>query len=199
MIGSLNSILSNPTLTRIAQSTSSSVSIETGLKAIGRPSFILADKKIDSDTKRYAAMKEFLYQATCLATYMLIIIPIFKSGSFKLAKNILKEETAFQKFKSAKEYLNYKKFAVMPKEARLKSLEEIKRKDTISKELKNYLMTSEKAEQYNIIKGAIEFGNIVGSVLGLAIFAPQVSHLIVHPTLKMLGMENNDNSSEKQN
>ena len=93
MVSGITGILSNPTLSNIAQSTSASVSIETGLKAIGRPSFILADSKIEPQTKRYAAMKEFLYQATCLATYMVIIIPIFKNGSFKLAKKILKEES----------------------------------------------------------------------------------------------------------
>ena len=48
MISGITSILSNPALTRVAQSTSSSVSIETGLKAVGRPAFILADKKIDA-------------------------------------------------------------------------------------------------------------------------------------------------------
>lgn len=192
MIGGITGLLSNPTLTRVAQSTSSSVSIETGLKSIGRPAFILADNKIEPETKRYAAMKEFLYQATCLATYMLLIIPVFKNGSFKVAKNILKEEPAFQKFKNAKEYLNYKKFAVMPKETRLKSLAEIKKKDLFSKEMKEYLMTTEKPEQHNIIKGSIEFGNIVGSVLGLAIFAPQVSHLIVHPVLRVIGMEKDE-------
>ena len=62
MINGLTSALSNATLSRIAQSTTSSVSIETGLKAVGRPSFILADGKIEPQTKRYAAMKEFLYQ-----------------------------------------------------------------------------------------------------------------------------------------
>ena len=95
MINGIASVLSNPTLTRIAQSTSSSVSIETGLKAIGRPSFILMDGDIEPETKRYAAMKEFLYQATCLATYMALIIPIFKNGSFKVAKKFLKEEAGF--------------------------------------------------------------------------------------------------------
>lgn len=189
MIGGITSILSNPALTRVAQSTTSAVSIETGLKAVGRPSFILADGKIEPQTKRYAAMKEFLYQATCLATYMLLIVPVFKNGSFKLAKKMLKEEPAFQKFKNAKEYLNYKKYAVMPKENRIKALNEVKNKDTFSKELKEHLMTAEDAEQHNIIKGTIEFGNIIGSVLGLAIFAPQISHAIVHPVLKAIGME----------
>ena len=185
----ITSILSNPTLTRIAQSTSSSVSIETGLKAVGRPSFILADSKIEPETKRYAAMKEFLYQATCLATYMAIIIPVFKNGSFKLAKKVFKDEAAFQKFKNAKEYLNYKKFAIMPKSTRVKALEDIKTKKVLSEEITNTLKTTDKVEQYNMAKGAIEFGNIVGSVLGLAIFAPQVSHLVVHPVLKAIGME----------
>ena len=189
MVSGISSILSNPTLSNIAQSTSASVSIETGLKAIGRPSFILADGKIEPQTKRYAAMKEFLYQATCLATYMAIIIPIFKNGSFKLAKKILKEEPAFQKFRNAKQYLNYKKLAVMPKENRVKVLGEAKYKDMFSKETLEHLKTAKDAEQYNIIKGSIEFGNIIGSVLGLAIFAPQVSHLIVHPVLKAIGME----------
>lgn len=197
MVGGISSILSNPTLSNIAQSTSASVSIETGLKAIGRPSFILADNKIEPQTKRYAAMKEFLYQATCLATYMAIIIPIFKNGSFKLAKKILKEETAFQQFKNAKQYLNYKKLAVMPQENRLKALSDKKYADMFSKETLNHLKTAKNVEQHNIIKGSIEAGNILGSVLGLAIFAPQVSHLIVHPVLKAIGMEENSHNKEK--
>ena len=193
----VTSILSNPALSRISQSTSSSVSIETGLKAVGRPSFILADGKIEPETKRYAAMKEFLYQATCLATYMLLIIPIFKNGTFKVAKKFLNED-CFQKFKSAKEYLNYKKLAVMPKEIRMKNINEAKKKPKLSDELLEHLKTNEDAEQYNIIKGTIEAGNILGSVLGLAIFAPQVSHLIVHPVLKAIGMEK-DESEKKHN
>lgn len=188
MISGITNILSNPTLSRIAQSTSSSVSIETGLKAVGRPSFILADNKIEPETKRYAAMKEFLYQATCLATYMAIIIPVFKNGSFKLAKKIFKDEAAFQKFKNAKEYLDYRKFAIMPKSIREKAINETK-KTKLSESLIDKLKTTDKVETYNMAKGAIEFGNIVGSVLGLAIFAPQVSHLVVHPVLRAIGME----------
>ena len=78
MVNAISSFLTNPTLTNIAQSTTSAVSIETGMKAVGRPSFILADKELSPQTKRYAATKEFLYQATCLATYMLLVIPLFK-------------------------------------------------------------------------------------------------------------------------
>ena len=105
----LGRMLVSPSLTNVTQNTNSQVVVETTLKAIGRPGFILIDNDIDHDTKRYAATKEFLYQATCLATYMAIIIPIFKNGSFKVAKKVLKEEASFQKFNNAKEYLNYKK------------------------------------------------------------------------------------------
>ena len=189
MLGGITGILSNPTLSQIAQSTTSAVSIETGLKAIGRPSFILADPKLAPETKRYAAMKEFLYQATCLATYMAIITPIFKFGSFKLAKKIFSEEAAFKHFKDAGHYLKYNKLADMPLAKRIEALNKPEYADKFSKELENGLRNDAKAEPFNIVKGSIEFGNTIGSVLGLAIFAPQVSHIVVHPVLKFLGME----------
>ena len=50
MIGAITNALSSPTLASIAQNTAASVSIETGLKAVGRPSFILADKNIKPDS-----------------------------------------------------------------------------------------------------------------------------------------------------
>ena len=190
MINGITNFLTSSTLSNIAQSTTASVSIETGMKAVGRPSFILADKKLDNNTKKYAATKEFLYQATCLATYMAIIIPIFKKGAFKLAKNkIMKNEAGFNMFKNANEYLDYKKLASLSKESRMEALSSKKYKDLFTKEIKEELSTKDKPEQYDMIKGVIEFGNIVGSVLGLAIFAPQVSHMIVHPVMKFLGME----------
>ena len=184
MVNGIANFLTNPTLSNIAQSTSASVSIETGLKAIGRPSFILADNKIDDKTKRYAACKEFLYQATCLATYMAIIIPIFKNGAFKLAKNnIFKNEKSFQYFKNANNYLDYKKLASLSKNERIKQLQDKKYSDKFTQKAKTMLTSQDKPEQFDIIKGAIELGNIIGSVLGLAIFAPEVSHLIVHPVM----------------
>jgi len=190
MVSGISNFLTSSTLSSISQSTTASVSLETGMKAMGRPTFILLDNKIDRQTKRYAAMKEFLYQATCLATYMAIVIPIFKNGSFKLAKNnLLKNEKAFQHFENANQYLNYKKLASMTKNDRTATLSKDKYKDMFSEELQKELKNNDKPEQFHIVKGAIELGNIVGSVLGLAIFAPQVSHLIVHPALKFFGFE----------
>ena len=189
MVGGITNLLTSSTLSSISQNTAASVSIETGLKSIGRPAFILADRKIDPKTKRYAAMKEFLYQATCLATYMAVIIPVFKNGSFKLAKKIFKEEKCFQLFKNTNHYLNYKKLASMSKKDRLATLGKEKYNTMFSEEVKNILKSSDKPEQFNLAKGVIEFSNIIGSVLGLAIFAPQVSHIIIHPVLHALGME----------
>ena len=189
MINGIANFLTNPALSNIAQSTTTAVSIETGLKAVGRPTFILAEKDIEPHTKRYAAMKEFLYQLTCLATYMAIVVPIFKNGSFKLAKNYFKEEESFKLFKSATQYLKFKSLASLKKEDRIKALNQDKYKDLFYAEIKKELMQNETPEHSNLITGVIEFGNTVGSVLGLAIFAPEVSHLIIHPVLKYLDKE----------
>lgn len=198
MINGITNFIASPTLYNIAQSTTSAVSIETSLKAIGRPSFILADRKIDSKTKRYAATKEFLYQATCLATYMAVIVPIFKNGSFKLAKNhLFKNEAGFSLFKNAKEYLNYKKLAELSKDIRIEELNKKRYQKNMSESVKNILKSNDKPQQYELVKGTIELGNIIGSVLGLAIFAPEVSHLIVHPVMKLLGMEKENHNQEK--
>ena len=70
----------------------------------------------------------------------------------------------------------------------MEALNKSKYKDSYSKELKEGL-AQDKPEQFNLVKGVIEFGNIVGSVLGLAILAPEISHLIVHPTMKALGID----------
>ena len=125
MIGAVKSILTSSNLASIAQNTTQSVAIETTLKSIGRPGFILIDKDIDSDTKQYAAAKEFLYQATCLAVYMALIVPIFKKGGFKLAKEkIYKNTQGFEHFKNVKEYMHYKKLADNPSiNNRLKTLD----------------------------------------------------------------------------
>lgn len=199
MVSGITNFLTSSTLSTISQSTTASVSLETGMKAAGRPAFILLDNKIDRKTKQYAAMKEFLYQATCLATYMAIVIPIFKKGSFKLAKNhILKNEKAFQHFDNADQYLKYNKLASMSKTDRTATLAKDKYKNMFSEALQKELKAKDEPEQFHVVKGAIEFGNIVGSVLGLAIFAPQVSHMIVHPTLKFFGFEREEEKNNQK-
>ena len=197
MVVNFSNFITSNALSNIAQSTTASVSIETGMKAIGRPSFILADKELEPRTKKYAATKEFLYQAICLGTYMALVIPLFKNGSFKLAKNkIFKDEKGFQLFKNASEFLDYHKLSALPKDARVRALNEAKYQDKFTKEVQE-LLKSDTPEKFSLVKGLIEVGNTLGSVLGLAVFAPEVSHLIIHPVMKLLGMEKKDSNPER--
>ena len=200
----INPLLSSR-LANIAQSTSQSVTIETSLKAIGRPGFILIDKDIDSDTKEYAASKEFLYQATCLAVYLALIVPVFKKGGFKLAKEkIFKNTEGFEHFKNYNEYMHYRKLADNPSvQNRLATLsKEIPTKKSNVKDLYNETLLAElnkeEPEKFKYIKGAIELSNIIGSVLGLAVFAPQVSHALIHPTLRFLGLEKDEHKQTEK-
>ena len=196
MIGAVKNLLTSSQIARVAQNTTQSVAVETTLKSIGRPGFILIDKDIDSDTKQYAAAKEFLYQATCLGVYMALIVPIFKKGGFKFAKNkIFKNTQGFEHFKDVKEYMHYRKLADNPSlNNRLQTLEKehiidkTKIKDKYDDVLKQELSKKD-PNKFVYVKGAIELSNIIGSVLGLAILAPQVSHAFIHPALRFLGLE----------
>lgn len=193
----LGKVLISSPLTSIAQSASTQVTLETTMKSIGRPGFILIDNNIDPDTKKYAAAKEFLYQATCLALYALLVVPIFKEGAFKLGPKIFKDYAPdFAKFKNSAEYFKYRKYAEKPFESDRINNNKINK--IFNEELATELKTKKEPEMFNRVKGTIEVGNILGSVLGLAVLAPQVSHAIIHPCLRMLGMEQKKESSQKQ-
>ncbi len=197
MIDMLGKVLISSPLTSIAQSASTQVTLETTMKSIGRPGFILIDNNIDPDTKKYAAAKEFLYQATCLALYALLVVPIFKEGAFKLGPKIFKDYAPdFAKFKNSAEYFKYRKYAEKPFESDRISNNKINK--VFNNELATELKTKKEPEMFNRVKGTIEVGNILGSVLGLAVLAPQVSHAIIHPCLRMLGMEPKKDNSQKQ-
>lgn len=200
--GIINSITSNKFQT-IAQNTDACVKIETALKAVGRPTFTLIDKNTDKETRKYSASKEFLYQLLCFGIYIAIIPPIFKNGGFKLAQKIFKKE-GLPNFKNAKQMLAYHHLAHMKKSERF--LEKNKKyMDLITDDLKNpldnnatlksYLETLEKGtmkktgKMFELAKGSIEASSIVGSVIGLTILAPELSHLVLHPILKFLNLE----------
>ncbi len=190
MISPLVKALTNPTLTTLSQNTNASVATETVLKSIGRPGFILIDNDIDPDTKKYAAAKEFLYQATCLVVYALLVVPLFKRGAFKLAKNkIFKNDPDFQKFRSLKNYESYRKYAAKRLKDRKLLLQQHKLQDKFTPEIEQELITEEKPKKYDLVKGTIELGSLTGSVLGLAILAPQLSHAVIHPALRFIGLE----------
>ena len=199
MLGAITNAIANPHLTKVAENTITQVGIETTLKAIGRPTAILIDNDISADTKEYAAAKEFLYQATCLVTYLFLIVPVFKKGGFKLAKNVLfKNHPEFQKFENAKEFEYYTKLAKKSVADRKLTLQKEKVKDKYHPDVRKDLETNEKPEKYPLISSTIGVFNLLGSVLGLAVLAPQVSHAFIHPALRLIGLEEkNKKHSEK--
>ena len=86
MINGIQNIISNPTFFNMTQGTATQMGIKTSLNAVARPGFILLDKNIDPHTKKFSASKEFLYQALSIAMYLGVIIPVFKHGTYALAK-----------------------------------------------------------------------------------------------------------------
>ena len=201
MISAIANGLSNSTLMNLTQNTAARVTIETTLKSIGRPGFILIDNDIDDETKKYAATKEFFYQAICLAVYLAVIPPLFKANSFKLGKKIFgKEHPEFFKFKNMKEYLEYHKYAKKVATDRRASLSKVKsNKKFMHDGLREELINKENPEAYDLIKGVIEAGTFVGSIIGLAILSPQISHHLIHPVMRFLNFEkDSDNKTENK-
>lgn len=139
----ISKALENKTLTTLATGVAGTVYVTTAIKAIGRPAFIMSDKKSDPETKKYTATKEFLYQVLCLGLTV-AMIPFFKKGGGKIAENILKKDNKIER------------------------TEELKK---------------------NILEGGAKMGDLVGSILGLTILAPLISHEILHPIMKAIGMD----------
>lgn len=201
MISMVN-IFTNPTFVNVAQNTKMAMTIETGLKATGRPAFILMDNKISDDTKKYAATKEFLYQLTCLAVYACVVLPIFRKAGFKMFKKMFDKEGrrthGFDKFNSLDDFTAYQKLKGLSKKERVAEVQKLEGKVNFTDTIKQTLITADKIKKrkYYMVKGADELNSIVGSVVGLAILAPQVSHVTIHPIMRFLGMEKNSNHSQ---
>lgn len=203
MISMVN-MFTNPTFVNIAQNTKAAMTIETGLKATGRPAFILIDKNISDDTKKYAATKEFLYQITCLAVYLGLVLPVFRKAGFQTFKKIFQKDgkciNGFEHFNGLDDFMSFQKIKGMSKEQRLSEYNKLKDKVKFTDAIKNKLTSGDKVKDadYHIVKGADEINSIIGSVAGLAILAPQVSHVTIHPIMRFLGMEKSDKHENQE-
>lgn len=183
----LGNLLASPSIYNITQNSAAQVGIETGLKAIGRPGFIVLDNNIDPQTKKYSAMKELLFQLTCLAVSLGVVIPVFKKGSFGIAKKLFKEEAVFKAFKNSDEF---KAFHALKDDAKkLEKLSEINKKNNT-----NYQLTD---INEHLGRGTIEVSSIAGSMLGLSALSPMISRPFVRPVLKALGMDEKEGQPVK--
>lgn len=192
MISAIQNFITSPAIFNATQSTVTQVTTETCLKAVGRPTFILADKQIDPQTKKFSATKEFLYQITCLAIYLAAITPLCKKGAFAIAKKAYKNEPVFKAFKDSNEFMNFHKLEEAQKVEKLKEMSKtLKNGDAFTRETINQ-------DSENLARGVVEAGSMFGSVAGLAILAPIVSHPIIHPVMKMIGMEAPNNKTDKK-
>lgn len=201
MLDKVANILLNPKFVNFANNTKYTVSTESIFKATGRPAAIMMDKKVDEDTRKYAATKEGLYQMLCLGIYLTMIPFIFQRFGFKIAQRILKGDKELPAFKDAQEYLNYAKLAKMNLEERKNSKLLSKISDTLKADkddkltLKEHLLKEEQPPEFPAAKGAIELSNLTGTVIGLAWIASELSNHILHPLMRGLGFEEN----KKQN
>lgn len=195
MIDKIASIITNPSLMKFAQNTKACVTTESLFKAAGRPAFIMTDKNIDINTRKYAALKEGLYQLLCLGIYLTLVTVAFKKYGFKLAQKIMKKEKVLPNFKNVNEYEAYYKLASMKKENRVNSplldkiSDELKENNNDTFTLKQKLLNEDNPPKYEHGKGAIELSSLAGSVIGLALIASEISNLIIHPIMKTVGFE----------
>ena len=181
-------ILTNPAIYNITQTTQAQVAIETGLKAVGRPGFILLDNSIDNNTKKYSSMKEFLYQLTCMVVSLGVVIPVFKKGSFAIARKLFKDEAVFQAIKKSD---NFNKFRKLTKDEKISKLNEINSQNGKIFDLKDI--------NENLAKGMIEVTSIAGSILGLSILSPLISRPLIRPVLKSIGLGETKKEEPQQN
>ena len=158
---------------------------------------VTTDKKVDINTRKYAATKEGLYQTLCVAIYLTMIPFIFQKYGFKLAQKILKGDKDFPKFKDANEFLNYAKLSKMDIKERKnhkllpKISDTLKANENDKLTLKEHLLNDEKPPQFPLPKGVIELSNLTGTVIGLAWIASELSNHILHPIMRSLGFEQN--------
>jgi len=190
----VKNFMSKSTNSELVQNTFVAVSIETVLKMAGRPSFIYLDKKADPEAKKYASVKEFLYQGTCFGLYVALVPKIKHFISGKLIEN-LKGKSAQNKLDIA--YFDRANDVLAKMKARLNSnLKTATNKDA-KKVLKSTYSDSvgklksmfKENKKYHLGKGATEVSAIAASILMLAILAPQLAHPIIHPVMKALGFD----------
>ena len=185
---SLRKVLANPHAADFAQNTVCAIAVETTLKAAGRPAFIYYDKHANEQSKKYAATKELLYQSFCLGLYLGFINKVKKP-----AYNIIKKH-----FFNDKEQLR-----------KLDLYDSFQEKiDKAAKEDKKGLREEfakliHENKDYKLGKGVHELSSIGSTVFILALCAPILSQIILHPVMDLIfknkDKKNNTSPVKEQN
>lgn len=174
---------------KFAKSTATTVYLMTAVKAVVRPTFNLADKKSDKNSRKYSAVNELLYQVLCLG-FAFAMIPFFEKGGMMLAEKQLKKIPAF---KNITKLSQLNEFAAIEK---AKGFGATGFKD-VSKFKEIYLnkifdakekLSEDANKAMHLINGGIETGSLLGSIIGLTILAPKIGHEILHPIMQAIGL-----------
>jgi hypothetical protein len=156
----------------------------TAVKAVGRPFYIYKDKNTDEQTKKYAAISEFLYQVVCIGITV-GMIPFFKAGGLKIAEKYMMKNP-----QAAKVVGDLSSVSLLNKVSEFgKKYKEIAKTFVDKQPQCEYGKAMAKAN------GAIETGSFVGSIIGLTLLAPPISHAVVHPIMNALGMHKKESEN----
>ena len=165
-------ILASPKAATFAQNTVCAIAVETTLKALGRPTFIYYDKIANGRSKKYAATKELLYQSFCLGLYLSFINPVKNIVYKGLSKRI-----------AAKDPENKRKIDLFDAEQnKIKNAPKEQRKG-LQKNFNHMLQTN---KDLHFGKGVKELSSIGSTVFILALCAPILSQIILHPVMDLI-------------
>lgn len=171
MIG-IRRVTSNPKAAAFAQNTVCAIAVETTLKALGRPAFIYYDKNANGRSKKYAATKEFIYQSFCLGLY-LSLIDKFKGIAYNKLNKHLANKDPENKRKLDLFDTEQAKINAAPKEKKA-AMEKV------------FHTMIQKNSDLKFGKGVKELSSIGATVFILALCAPILSQIILHPVMSLI-------------
>lgn len=185
-------VLSNKKFTYGTKGIFGAVVFTTALRAVSRPTLIMADKKADPETKKYTAGKELLYQLLCLGLTFAMVIPS-KSLALKFAKKYTKDIPELEGIRKFKGIFSSVKFDEVNKDI-----------DELTEKGANYLGKNkgesiENKDEFKLVKGALELASFFSSIVGLTIIAPALGNKIIHPMLKKIGWAKEEPAAQKIN
>lgn len=192
-------VLFNPSSLGFVQNSVSQVGTETVLKAIGRPTAALMDKSASPEARKYSAAKELFYQSLCFLLF-LTLVKAAKPFGYKTIKNIIENNLEKQFGKNSDQFIKtgFEKCPTLGEfETHLKTVKDTIEEMTKSGKAQEAIEEYKKANSFNVANGAVQLSSIASSVVALTIVAPLFSNVVLHPLMKLVGL-NKDAEGAKQ-